>query len=79
MCETLLRRRPYTYAAAVRTYGMGDRTMSYVQFQQQCLDCKRTWNATFGIVGMTRLAEPPTACPYCESARIEKCADGWDA
>ena len=25
--------------------------MSYIQFQQRCLDCNRSWNAAFGIVG----------------------------
>ena len=51
--------------------------MSYMQFQQECLDCKRSWNATFGIVGMTQIAAPPVKCPYCQSDRIQKCADGW--
>lgn len=53
--------------------------MSYLQFQQQCFDCKRTWNAAFGIVGMTQIAAPPVECPYCKSPKLTKFADGWAA
>lgn len=52
--------------------------MSYQQFRQHCLDCKEWWNAAFGIVGTTYIAEPPTKCPRCGSKRIEKLADGWE-
>lgn len=51
--------------------------MSYIMFQQQCLDCKKIWNAAFGMVGTTIIAEPPTSCPECKSIKIEKIADGW--
>jgi len=51
--------------------------MSYIQFQQECLDCKHRWNAAFGIIGMTQIAAPPETCPYCKSRHIDKCADGW--
>ena len=52
--------------------------MSYIQFQQQCMDCKEKWNAAFGIVGMTQIAMPPAKCPKCNSANLTKFADGWD-
>lgn len=51
--------------------------MSYMQFQQQCKDCGKSWNAAFGIVGMSYIAQPPTCCPYCKSTAIEKIADEW--
>lgn len=52
--------------------------MSYMMFRQRCKDCQATWNAAFGIVGMTQIAAPPTKCPKCQSENIEKFADGWD-
>ena len=52
--------------------------MSYIQFQQQCEYCKKTWNAAFGIVGMIQIAAPPKECPYCQSTKIVKIADGWN-
>lgn len=52
--------------------------MSFIQFQQRCKDCKVTWNAAFGIVGMTQIATPPTKCPECQSENIEKFANGWN-
>lgn len=45
--------------------------MSYQQFQQKCRECGKTWNAAFGIVGTTIIAEPPKVCPYCKSDKIE--------
>jgi hypothetical protein len=51
--------------------------MSYMQFQQQCEDCGESWNAAFGIVGTTYIAQPPTECPYCNSPKIKKIADYW--
>lgn len=51
--------------------------MSYVMFQQECADCGAKWNAAFGIVGMTQIAEPPKVCPKCGSEKIAKFADGW--
>jgi DNA-directed RNA polymerase subunit RPC12/RpoP len=51
--------------------------MSYIQFQQKCLECGKTWNAAFGIVGMTQIAASPKVCPHCQSERVEKHADGW--
>lgn len=51
--------------------------MSYIQFQQRCADCGQSWNAAFGIVGTTRIAEAPEKCPHCGSDEISKCADGW--
>jgi rRNA maturation endonuclease Nob1 len=51
--------------------------MSYMQFQQQCEDCKKTWNAAFGIVGTTYIAQPPEVCPYCGSKNLVKIADEW--
>jgi hypothetical protein len=37
--------------------------VSYMQFQQQCKDCKKHWNAAFGIVGTTQIAAPPRGVP----------------
>jgi hypothetical protein len=51
--------------------------MSYLRFQQECDECKETWNAAFGIVGMTQIAAPPTKCPKCGSEKISKVADKW--
>jgi DNA-directed RNA polymerase subunit RPC12/RpoP len=48
-----------------------------MQFQQRCEDCKATWNAAFGIVGTTYIAQPPTECPHCKSKNIVHHADGW--
>ena len=52
--------------------------MSYMQFRQQCEDCKAIWNAAFGIVGSTVIARPPSKCPKCESEKIGHFADGWE-
>ena len=52
--------------------------MSYITFQQQCQDCKATWNTAFGIVGITFIATTPVICPKCGSANLTKFADGWD-
>lgn len=52
--------------------------MSYMQFQQKCFDCGKTWNAAFGVVGTTIIAEAPHSCPYCDSKNIKKIADGWE-
>jgi DNA-directed RNA polymerase subunit RPC12/RpoP len=49
--------------------------VSYMQFQQQCKDCKKHWNAAFGIVGTTQIAAPPVVCPYCGSSNLTKFAD----
>jgi hypothetical protein len=49
-----------------------------MMFRQQCEDCKAVWNAAFGIVGMTKIAEPPSKCPKCGSPKIAKFADGWE-
>lgn len=51
--------------------------MSYIRFQQQCKKCNAAWNAAFGIVGTTIIAEPPKKCPECGSSQIEKVADSW--
>lgn len=51
--------------------------MSFMQFQQRCEDCGKEWNAAFGIVGTTYIAQPPTECPHCKSERIIKIADEW--
>lgn len=51
--------------------------MSYIQFRQQCDECKESWNAAFGIVGTTRIAQPPDKCPHCGSEKISKIADDW--
>lgn len=51
--------------------------MSYMQFQQRCQECKKEWNAAFGIVGVTQIAAPPKVCPYCKSDKLEKIANGW--
>ena len=47
-------------------------------FRQQCEDCKKIWNAAFGIVGTTQIASPPSECPYCHSINFGKYADGWE-
>jgi DNA-directed RNA polymerase subunit RPC12/RpoP len=52
--------------------------MSYITFQQRCKSCEKTWNAAFGIVGITRIASPPSKCPHCGSKEIAHHADGWD-
>ena len=52
--------------------------MSYQQFRQHCLDCKLIWNAAFGIVHTTIIAEPPKICPGCGSIHIEHYANSWD-
>ena len=44
--------------------------MSYMQFQQQCDDCGKSWNAAFGIVGTTYIAQPPKKCPHCGSEKF---------
>ena len=51
--------------------------MSYQQFQQKCKDCEATWNAAFGIVGTTVIAEPPHNCPKCQSTNVEFHKPGW--
>jgi len=51
--------------------------MSYRMFRQQCSDCKAVWNAAFGIVGMTKIAEPPSKCPKCASPKIAFFDHGW--
>lgn len=51
--------------------------MSFIQFQQRCKDCKKEWNAAFGIVGTTQIASAPTKCPHCKSENIEISANGW--
>jgi hypothetical protein len=51
--------------------------MSYMMFQQQCGECRETWNAAFGIVGITQVAAPPRVCPHCGSDKLTKFADGW--
>jgi hypothetical protein len=48
------------------------------QFQQRCKACQKSWNAAFGIVGTTYIAQPPTECPYCGSTELEKIEDHWD-
>lgn len=37
----------------------------------------KTWNAAFGIVGTSYIAQPPEVCPYCGSTNLTKIADGW--
>jgi DNA-directed RNA polymerase subunit RPC12/RpoP len=51
--------------------------MSYIQFRQKCEECGKEWNAAFGIVGSTIVAEPPKECPRCKSEKIIKIADDW--
>jgi DNA-directed RNA polymerase subunit RPC12/RpoP len=51
--------------------------MSYMQFQQRCGDCGAEWNAAFGIVGLTVIAQPPIECPYCKSVNISRLEEGW--
>lgn len=51
--------------------------MSYMQFRQRCDDCQKQWNAAFGIVGTTMIAEPPRECPHCGSVNIKHVANGW--
>lgn len=51
--------------------------MSYQQFTQCCQDCRKTWNAAFGIVGTTQVAAPPKECPFCKSERIVFAGYGW--
>jgi DNA-directed RNA polymerase subunit RPC12/RpoP len=51
--------------------------MSYQLYQMECLKCKEKWNTSFGIVGKTQVASPTIECPYCNSPRIKKVADGW--
>lgn len=46
-------------------------------FQQRCDDCKREWNAAFGITGTVYTALPPTSCEYCKSTKITRIAEGW--
>lgn len=52
--------------------------MSYQQFRQQCHDCKLIWNAAFGMVHTTIIAEAPKSCPGCGSPNISHYAHGWD-
>lgn len=51
--------------------------MSYIQFRQRCRACESQWNAAFGIIGTTYIAEPPAKCPRCGSDDLVKIADGW--
>lgn len=51
--------------------------MSYMQFQQECKECHKTWNAAFGIVGTTQIAAPPEKCPHCGCTELTKIADHW--
>ena len=51
--------------------------MSFQQFQQRCEDCGEEWNAAFGVVGTTILAEAPQKCPKCGSANLKTIAHGW--
>jgi hypothetical protein len=51
--------------------------MSYMQFQQECKECHKTWNAAFGIVGTTQIAAPPEKCPHCGCTELETIADHW--
>lgn len=52
--------------------------MSYMQFRQQCFDCKKIWNAAFGMVGHTIIAQAPDKCPHCGSVNIGYYAEGWE-
>jgi hypothetical protein len=51
--------------------------MSFMQFQQRCEACRAEWNAAFGIVGRSIIAEPPVKCPKWGSKAITKIADEW--
>jgi DNA-directed RNA polymerase subunit RPC12/RpoP len=51
--------------------------MSFQQFQQKCADCEKEWNAAFGIVGTTIIAQAPSECPHCKSTKLETIAYGW--
>lgn len=44
--------------------------MSFFIFRQECHSCFRTWNAQFGMVNNTLIAEPPKVCPYCQSDKV---------
>ena len=52
--------------------------MSFITFRQRCGDCQQEWNAAFGIVGSTYIAQPPTMCPHCGSPNLSNAGDGWD-
>lgn len=50
--------------------------MSYVRLTQMCEDCKKTWNASYGVAG-SRSVHPPAECPRCKGHRVVKIASGW--
>ena len=52
--------------------------MSYIMFRQQCLDCLKEWNASFGIVDITPIGSGGcNKCPHCGSDRIKHAGQGW--
>lgn len=52
--------------------------MSYQQFRQRCQACKAEWNAAFGVVGQSVIAQPPVECPECGSTKLEKIVEDWE-
>ncbi len=36
-------------------------------------------NVAFGIVGTTMIAQHPTKCPECNSSRLKRISEGWNA
>lgn len=51
--------------------------MSFMIFRQRCAICGEEWNASFGVVHLTKIASPPKVCPKCGSERLIKIADHW--
>ena len=53
--------------------------MSFIQSTLKCDDCGYEMNVAFGINGMTVIAQHPERCANCNSLRIKKISDGWNA
>jgi len=51
--------------------------MSFIQFRDRCQDCGLEWNAAFGMVMTSIIAQPPTQCPGCGSKNFRKVAYEW--
>ena len=51
--------------------------MSFIPFQQHCLECHAKWNTMFGVIGTSLLGPPCEECPHCHSKNIAYHADGW--
>lgn len=52
--------------------------MSYIPFQQRCVDCGKHWNTVTGMVGNQLMGPPCVECPYCHSKNLVHHADGWE-